>query len=434
MKCLCLTLATVIAAGPAAAQIPSPGDGFHVDSYTVSLKPDATTRFVTGAETVVVTGTAEGISRLAFSPNALEIRRATADGAPIKVVSTSDAVVFSLPRVLSKGQGLTLRFHIDGTPARGLIPTGGGLYTSYFACDWMVCLQDAPGDKADFSLDLIVPKGWTTVGVGRERPAQGLPSGLMRHRWRSTRPYSAYLYAFAAGPFPRQTIGPFTYVDATGMAADLARVFSQTPTIAAFLSDKSGLPLPDGHYTQVLAPGDEAQEAAGFSFIGASTLDQDRRTPAAAWIVAHEMAHQWWGNLVTCATWRDLWLDEGVTTFLVTAWQQQASGEAAYRQMLDVAKTRVDRARAAGFDKPLAWGGSYPSLRLRRAIQYSKGALFLDTLRDDLGDEAFWAGLRLFTQRHAGRTVTSHDFEAAMEAASGKDLSPMFKDWVYGPD
>lgn len=118
---------------------------------------------------------------------------------------------------------------------------------------------------------------------------------------------------------------------------------------------------------------------------------------------------------------------------MTAAWQQQASGDDAYRHMLDIARARVDRARAAGYDKPLAWDGTYPSLGLRRAIQYSKGALFLATLRETIGDAAFWKGLRLFTQSHAGGVVTSRDFEAAMETASGKDLAPLFKQWVYGP-
>ncbi len=400
--------------------------------YAVSLRPDAIAGTVSGTETLVATVTDGSVTALTFSPNALRIAGATIDRHQVDVASTKDGIIFTPPQPLAKGQTVTLRFHIDGKPARGVTTSGGGLYTSYFACDWMVCLQDAPGDKADFALDLDVPAGWTTVGVGRELAAHASTGGLVRHRWRSTRPYSAYLYGFAAGPFPRLTKDAFTYVDATGMTTDLPQAFAGTPAIAAFFADKSGVPLPDGHFAQVLVPADEAQEAAGFSLIGASSLARDRHDPATAWLVAHEMAHQWWGNLVTCASWRDLWLDEGVTVFMTAAWQQQLSGDDAYRKMLDIARARVDRARAAGYDKPLAWDGTYPTLGLRRAIQYSKGALFLATLREHLGDEAFWKGLRLFTQGHAGGVVTSHDFQAAMETASGKDLAPLFKEWVYG--
>jgi len=82
-------------------------------------------------------------------------------------------------------------------------------------------------------------------------------------------------------------------------------------------------------------------------------------------------------------------------------------------------------------DKPLAFAGSYPSLPLRRAVQYSKGALFMAHLRTVLGEKAFWAGLRAFTRDNAYGTVTSADFQRAMERASGRDLSAHFAEWVY---
>lgn len=79
---------------------------------------------------------------------------------------------------------------------------------------------------------------------------------------------------------------------------------------------------------------------------------------------------------------------------------------------------------------PLTYARSYPSLRVRRAIQYSKGAVFLHVLRERMGDASFWAGIRDFTRRHAGGTVTSADFERAMQEATRIDLTPLFRDWV----
>jgi aminopeptidase N len=84
-------------------------------------------------------------------------------------------------------------------------------------------------------------------------------------------------------------------------------------------------------------------------------------------------------------------------------------------------------------DYPLAYGGAYPSVRERRAIQYSKGALFMDHLRSVLGEDAFWAGLRSYTRQHAGGTVTSIDFERSMEKATGRDLTGEFAKWVFEP-
>jgi hypothetical protein len=99
---------------------------------------------------------------------------------------------------------------------------------------------------------------------------------------------------------------------------------------------------------------------------------------------------------------------------------------------LEIARGRVARLRETGWDKPLAWDGAYPSLGARRAVQYSKGALFMDHLRRTLGEEAFWNGLRRYTVENAGGAVTSADFQRAMELASKRDLSPIFAEWVFG--
>jgi aminopeptidase N len=436
-RSIMLPLFLVVAGSVHAQPVTSaPGTGFEIERYAVALRPDLATTAVSGVETIVVRGTSDRLAQLSFTANALRISEATSDGVPVRVASGKDAVVFTLPRPLRKGGGAVLRFRFDGTPARGVTAVSGGIYTGYFACDWMVCLQDAPGDKADIALDLYVPAGVQSVGVGRAGPVTAAPNGLVLHRWRSRRPYSAYLYAFAAGPFARRSVrtaqGEFAYLDATGTNTDLAEVFASTPAMAVFFADKAGVPLPDRRYVQLLVPGREAQESVGFSLIGKTELDRDRTDPSSAWILAHELAHQWWGNLVTCSTWQDFWLNEGIATFMVAAWKEHSVGEAAYRHELDVARRRVERVREMGFDKPLAWNGKYPSLGARRAVQYSKGTLFLAHLRTAVGDAAFWTGLRDFTRRHAGGTVTSKDFQQAMETASRRDLSPMFAEWVYG--
>ena len=413
-----------------------PGDGFEVMLYTVVLRPDLSTTAVSGTEVITVKSKSDGLAQLSFTANALQISEATFEGTPVQVSSNKEAIVFGLPRILRKGDTATLRFRIDGRPARGVTAVAGGIYTSYFACDWMVCLQDAPGDKARLALDLLLPVGIKSAGVGHAGPTTAMSDGLARHRWRSRQPYSSYLYAFAAGPFTRQSVriaqGELVYLDGTGTKDDLTSLSTQTPAMVAFFANKAGMALPDRRYTQILVLGREAQESASFSLIGKTELDRERDAPGSAWIIAHEMAHQWWGNLVTCATWQDFWLNEGIATFMTAAWKEHSSGETAYRQELAVAQRRVDRVREIGFDKPLAWSGKYPSTAARRAVQYSKGALFLAHLRESIGDAAFWAGLRRFTQRHAGGIVTSRDFQNSMEKASGRDLTPMFAEWVFG--
>jgi hypothetical protein len=117
---------------------------------------------------------------------------------------------------------------------------------------------------------------------------------------------------------------------------------------------------------------------------------------------------------------------------MTAAWKESRWGRDRYDREMELARRRVDAAVKEGFDVPLAWSGEYPSLRTRRAIAYSRGALFMDQLRRDLGEQVFWKALRTFTRRFAGQSVTSRDFQRAFEEVSGRDLSTIFDRWVYG--
>ena len=116
---------------------------------------------------------------------------------------------------------------------------------------------------------------------------------------------------------------------------------------------------------------------------------------------------------------------------MTAAWKQHRWGEAAYQHELGLARQRWQRAKDANFDKPLSWPGDYPSLGVRRAIQYNKGAVFMSVLRIEMGDEAFWNGVRRYTIANAGRGVTSRDLQAAMQASTERNLQALFETWVF---
>jgi aminopeptidase N len=149
-------------------------------------------------------------------------------------------------------------------------------------------------------------------------------------------------------------------------------------------------------------------------------------------MVAHELAHQWWGNLLTCSDWKELWLNEGMAGFMTAAYKEQRWGRAAYDREIATARRAWDAAKKAGLDEPLSWTGTYPTLRDKRRIAYGKSMIFLDSLRSELGEEVFWRGISLYTRVNAERSVTAADLRKAFETASGRDLSSTFKTWVYG--
>jgi aminopeptidase N len=182
----------------------------------------------------------------------------------------------------------------------------------------------------------------------------------------------------------------------------------------------------------VLVDGDEAQEAARHSIIGKEEIDPILIDPHEDWVIAHELAHQWWGNSLTCADWSELWLNEGLTVFMVAAYKEQRWGRAAYDHELELANKRWAAAKAQGFDVPLSWKGEYPSLKLKRAMAYAKSVVFLDKVRTDLGEAVFWRAIKSYTRAHRDGVVSAIDLERAFEKASGKRLAPLFAEWVFG--
>jgi len=415
---------------------PGSDDGFDVTSYRLALALNPDDMTVEGREVIKLRVTADGVRQLRFSGNALSIAGATVHGVAVGSSIQDGSLAFETPAPLARGQVVELTVSYQGRPTRGLARSANAIYTSYFACDWMVCRQDHFGDKAAFSIDLTVPAGTETLSVGRLTGKRRGRDGSVIHSWRATKAYSSYLYGFAFGRFERvsEKVGAarLTYLSDIASNAELKKRFAATRDIAGFFTEKAGVPLPVAEYSQLLVKEDEAQEAATYSVIGLKSLPTTADNAAEDWAIAHELSHQWWGNLVTCETLRDFWLNEGIATFMTAAWKERRYGRAAYEAELDVARARLERARAKGFDKPLAWEGKYPTLGTRRAVQYSKGALFMDHLRTMLGETVFWSGLRRYTRRHVGGTVTSIDLQRDMEAASGRDLGSMFSEWVFG--
>lgn len=413
----------------------APGAGFDVISYDIRLRPDFAGKSVVGEIDIKLRATQDDLQKVGFSDNALFLNRVTVNGRPVVVERAENRLALVLPRPVKAGHTLTVRASYHGAPKRGVNFGPRSVHTAYFACDWMICAQDAVGDKASVRLALTLPKGMTSVGPGSLEIRKPTRTGEEIHVWRERRSYPAYLYAFAAGDYRSAAgrAGPveLAYMSEVAELAEMQRLFAPTAAMLQFFEEKAGVPFPQRRYVQLLVDGGAAQEAVSHSVIGRKVIDPILTTPDEDWVIAHELAHQWWGNLVTCRTLDHFWLNEGITTFMVAAWKEQRWGRAAYDREMEIARRTVARAAAAGVDVPLTYPGSYPTLQTRRAIQYSKGALFMDQLRRELGDEAFWAGLKLFTRTHAGGVADSRDAQAAFEKTSGRDLSAAFDKWVF---
>lgn len=434
MRRLAILLLALASLGAAAPAPDRPGPDFDVLDYAVTLTPDLAQASLTGRETITIASLRDGLREVAFTGNALSMR---ADGGEaISVERRGETWVVRLKHPLAKGRRARLKLALSGKPARGWVVGPDHLHTDYFACDWMVCEQDRPGDKATLTLDITAPAGLSIWATGEAFKTEFRLGVSTRQLFRLTQPYSSYLYGFAIGRFrvvsmddgsPRSD---WITDQAQITDQDLREALGETDAMAVFFEDKAGIPLPTG-YWQLVVSGSAAQESANYSTLGWDSLSAVLKDPQEDWLAAHEMAHQWWGNLVTCASWDDFWLNEGITSFMVAAWKEHRWGRPAYDREMALFRGRVDRARTAGVDVPLTFHGPYPSLSLKRAIVYGKGALFMDALRAEMGEKPFWAGLKRYTRAYAGGAADSHDFQKAMQAETKTPLGPLFDRWVY---
>lgn len=390
--------------------MPAAAYALTADHYTLALRPDYSAQVLEGHARIRLAADAEPAQALDIASPNLQVTHVTVDGRAAAFEKTATGWRIALGAAPS-----WLELDYRAPAAEGLVFGEQYVYTAFHTCQWMPCIGPDL-NRATVAISLDLPAGQRSVASG------------------GARAYPLYTLGFAAGRFSEATDpndARLRYLGVTDDEAALRTKFKDSARVLAFLEDKAGVPLPPVVYTQVLVPGNAAQEVSSFAVIGKRMLDGILDDPQDDWVVVHEMAHQWWGNLVTCASWSEFWLNEGIVVFMTAAWNQQRWGEAGYRREIDAARERWQRAKEAGFDKPLSWSGAYPNLRTRRDIQYGKGAVFMHVLREEIGERAFWEGLRRYTRDNAGRGVRSRDLQTAMEASAGHGLQALFDRWVY---
>ena len=253
----------------------------------------------------------------------------------------------------------TLQLRYEGAPPFGLefAPERDEVYTVFSTSQWMPSV-DAPDERATLALSLTLPPALKAAGTGRALPPRTLPDGRVEHRWRLASPMPAYVYGFAAGRYQQAAVprgkNALHLLSVDRSPQQLEKIFARTGDMLDFFADKAGLPY-QGDYSQVLVARTIGQEMAGLSVMseayGAEVLDG----PDQIALIAHEAAHQWWGNRVTCAGWEHFWLNEGFANFMTAAYLQHAQGEAAYQAKIMAWRERVEALRAKGADRPLVY-------------------------------------------------------------------------------
>jgi metallo-beta-lactamase class B len=411
---------------------------YQVLDYDDEIQVDLEGKQIRGRERIQVRSLRDDLEQVGFPRNGIDVvALKSEDGRPLSSGASMDRIDVRLSKPLRRNEVTTIVAEYRATRPKGVEFGARAAYTSFFTCHWMIC-REGPDDRATSTLTILGPPDLTVVASGDPVPgSEGLVEGRRRTVWRESTPYSSYLFGFVIGHLTRFAsrhgdINLEIYVeDAAHHPLPSRTMFEQTEAALEFFAGKAGQPFPHRSYRQVVVEGDVAQEATSFSILGSKLLSGLGTPSGQASIISHELAHQFWGNLITCGSWADFWLNEGMAVFMAAAFDEHRSGRSAYDEDLRGARERYQFALDAGFDVPIAFAGDYPSLRMKRAIVYSKGCLFLATIRAAMGDGPFWTALATYSRSYAGRLVSSEEFERVFAAKSPVDLGDLFRTWVH---
>jgi aminopeptidase N len=302
-----------------------------------------------------------------------------------------------------------------------------------------VPLYDYPNEKFTSETIVTVPEDWTVIGNGIEgRVTRDKLKKSRTFRWTMKQPHAPYLLSLAGGEMDVQRASwrgiPLIYAVPKGKGDLIPGSFSDTPDMLSFFSDRLGVKYPWPKYAQTAV----FDFGGGMENVSATTLGERSLTDERSGnrnmsgLNAHELAHQWFGDLVTCKTWGEIWLNESFATFFEMYYHEYSKGKEQY-DLERAGNLRSYLAEAARYKRPLSTKFYESPNAVFDSHAYPKGSLILHMLRRELGDEDFLRGLNHFLKVNAYKPVDSHDLSKAIEEATGRNVEPFFDQWVYKP-
>jgi aminopeptidase N len=436
---LALAASLVLTLTPARAQ-----DALDALHYTATIGFDLSNRTISADASVTV----RNAGATAMDSVRLHLRDLTATTVRVGIDTTqfiplNGELSVLLPTPLPAGDTttITVSYHGRATSEAGPSSWGGcfwgpttfamgvGFYAPYVSCTrhWLPS-NDVPSDKATFDLTFVVPEGSLVAGTGLLASAitQG---GRTSFRWIENHPTATYLATYAISQYARvlETHNglPYEYYVARADSNRARTYFSTVPgMVAAFEKAFGAYPFDKVGYC--LTPIGSMEHQTMISY--AASLFQDQY---AGGIAAHELAHQWWGDCVTPADFREAWLSEGFATYSEAIYREALAGTDGYLQRArQFVQSYFNDERYEGTFALYDFPRAQPSSNYPGTI-YSKGAAVLAMLRHIIGDSAFFRGLLAYRAAHAYGNATTPDLRGAFEQTSGQSLGWFFDEWVY---
>jgi len=410
--------------------------------YRLDLRLDVPQAILRGIIMARVRVVADSTSTLVFDlSESMTLDAVRSNGQLLSTTRYPHSFLIQLPRFYSRGEIITTDIAYHGTPE----PTGFGsfyfgslaggpwiwsLSEPYGARDWWPC-RDHPLDKAD-SVDVLVtcPSGLRVGSNGRLMEVRENGDGTSTHFWAERYPIATYLVSIAVSNYavfsnwfvyaPSDSMEILNYVlpehlsiaqEQLPKTVDMLRVFSTLFGPYPFLREKYG-------HSEFGRGGAMEHQ----TMTSTTTFDEN--------VIAHELAHQWFGDLITCATWQDLWLNEGFATYSESLYREARYGSSEYWRLIGDRMTSAKNARGSLFKTDTT---SVSALFAVTGV-YAKGASVLHMLRHVVGDSVFFRILKAYVAdtRFRYGTASTADFQSVCESVAGKSLGWFFTEWVYG--
>ncbi len=427
---------------------------FDVLHIKLDVRFDEAEKSIYGKETIFLLPLTEKFSEVVLDASEMKINRIfLPNGNPLHFKLLSDNLTISLDKAYTMTDTVSLLIDYEvHHPQKGLYfiepdedepKKPRQIWSQNWAEDahfWFPCF-DYPNEKSTFELLATVDDNKIVVSNGRLiEIKEDKGKGLKTYHWVQDKPIHTAIQAIAVGDFAagRDTIDglPVEWYVEPARAMDAPRSFSNTSKMIHFFSDKIGYPYPWPKHSN-LALTDftlyGAMENASCIFFTDAVLHDKRALldVSSDGTVAHELSHQWWGDVVSNRDWSHLWLSEGFATYFSSLWTEYAKGEDEFRYELWNQANAYIHEDSTRFRRPIVYTRYKNADEMLNAHTYPGGSRRLHTLRFVLGDTVFWKVLNAFIRKYEYQSVDTKDFQKVIEEVTGKDFSWFFDEWLY---
>ena len=422
---------------------------YDLQHQSTTVRFDWPRQAVVGTTTLTIAGLsgASPLSNVVIDAGDMTFKRVASGSRALKYDYDGHALTVHLATPLRAGQKTSITIDYDGAnrtkgayfrPAKHIVWTQGETEDNHY---W-VPTYDFPNDKTTWEFYIWTANGERALSNGTLAGSRVVGDSIEWH-WVLDKPASTYLMTAVTGnyvvlqdtPWRTVPVGYWTYPDSVDAAR---RGFAKTPQAIDVFSRKTGVPYPWVKYDQIVIP--EFQYGGMENVTATSQNDAEILHPA--WsepqansvpLMAHELGHQWYGDLLTTSDWGDVWLNEGFATFMQQIFKEDNLGvDEAALDRLGAQEQTIDADRRTR--RPLVWNRwvTDPIEVFFSGHIYPKGATVLQMLRHQLGETLFWKAMNKYTTAHAYGNVVTADLEKAFEETTGKDYKAFFDQWVYG--